>query len=335
MKAPCPHPATRGTFAVCLALAAAPSAWASYGQMRLDGITFFLAVAALSFWALLLVLALLVGLGRYVGFAWIATVITVALTGLLVFAWPDGRATMRPRPLTGPAMYVVLTLAAIPVMLAAPFMKLAGKGRPVLLLALAVALAPVGSVLYAMGQDVAGERIVERTRAVVPGQVGPTVDASLRRPGSSWLPHSVWNPQTEAKWLILGLGQTPMVNSVSPLAPTDAQAIASLVQSAAGTPNEMITHRLEGKLIWDRLMAAEPADRLAVASGLSREQAHRFKWFVIEAPASWSCPPLADPPTEQAFVRVVERMQDPDNPEFANRIREKCGRALPLPGRNR
>ena len=41
-----------------LGLACAPAAWASYGNMRLDGITFFLAVMLLYLWGAPLALAL-------------------------------------------------------------------------------------------------------------------------------------------------------------------------------------------------------------------------------------------------------------------------------------
>lgn len=314
----------------CLALAATSIAWASYGQMRLDGIVFVLAVIALSFWGVLLVFALLVGLGRYKAFAAIATVLTIALTVLLLFAWDDGRATMRPRPLTGPAMYVVLTLAAIPVLLAAPFLKLAGKGRPVLLAALAVTLAPAGSIAYSMLRDVVGERVMERARALAPGQIGAFVEPSLRKGAGAWGAPFLWNDQEQAKWIIIGLNRTAMVDRPEPLAPGDAQAIASLVASAAGTRNDMYTGKLEGKLVWDRLLRAAPAERPSVAAALSPQEARQFKEYIVMPHADWLCAPLAEPPTEQAFVRVAALQHVNDRPEFAAKILEKCGRALPV-----
>ena len=159
MKTRLPIAAARQAALVLLALTAAPAAWASYGQMRLDGIAFALAAIALYFWSVLLAMGLAARLGRYRAFAIVATVVTVGLTALLFAVFADGRAAMTARPLRGPAMFVVLMLASVPVMLATPWWQFAGERRappdhrPIWVLAVVIMLAPVGSILYAVAQD--------------------------------------------------------------------------------------------------------------------------------------------------------------------------------------
>ena len=328
--------ARRDPIVAWFALACAPAAWASYAQMRLDGLAFILAVIALFAWAVMLSLALAARLGRYPALVIAATVATAALTLVLVYVFADGRATMRPRPLTGPAMFVVLLLAAVPVMLAAPFLQLAARKQaapstlPIWLLGAAVTLVPLGSILYAVVQDQAGERVLARTRGVPAGQVQPHVDASLRHAANSWLAPYLWNEEAEAKWLILGLSQAGgIADRPAPLAAGDAQAVASLVGSAAGNSNLVYTGKLEGKLVWDRLMGAPPADRPAVAGGLSKQEVRQFKEYVVIPHADWLCTPLADPATERAIVRLAAQLREDERPEFAAKIGAACGRTLP------
>ena len=328
---------SRESLVALLALATASTAWASYGQMRLDGAAFVLVVIVLYLWAVLLSLALAAGLARHKWVVVAATVVTVALTALLMVVWGDGRATMRPRPLGGWAMFVVLLLAAVPVMLAAPLMQRAGKDRappsllPIWLLGGAVTLVPLASIAHAVLQEQKGERIVERTRTVAPGQVQSYVDASRRKAAESWLPTLLWTAEEEAKWTILGLAATGMVDSPAPLSAEDARALEELVQSAEGTSGAIYTGKIQGKLVWDRLMRAAPADRPAIAAALSKQDVGEFTEYVVVPHTDWLCQPLADPPTEQAFVRMVKTLSENDKPRFERAVKEKCGRALPAP----
>jgi hypothetical protein len=330
-------PAHRAPLVALLALASAPAAWASYGQMRLDGAAFFLVVTALYLWGIVLALALAAGLARRKWVVVTATVVTLALTVLLIVAWGDGQATMRTRPLNGPAMFVVLMLAALPLMLAAPFMQRAGADRtpfspwPMGLVGAAMTLVPVCSIAYALLLDYQGVRIVERTRAVAPGQVQSYVDASRRKSAQSWLPTVLWNAEEEAKWTLHGLAAAGIVDSPAPLSAEDARALQELIQSSEGTKGTDYIGKIEGKLVWDRLMGAAPADRVAVAARLSQREAMHFTEYVVVPHTDWLCTPLTDPPTEQAFVRLVKTLPETDRPRFQASVREKCGRTLPPP----
>jgi hypothetical protein len=319
-----------------LLLACAPPAWASYAQMRLDGIAFTLVVIVLYLWGVLLALALAGGLGRHKAFVAAATVVTLALAALLVGVFGDGRATLRPRPLGGWAVFVVLLMAALPVLLAAPFLQLAGKGQgPASRLAMwlvgaAVTLVPVVPILHVAWQERAGERVMERTRALPAGQLQPNVDTSLRRAAGSWLAPYLWNEEAEAKWIILGLSQPGgIADRPAPLSASDTQAIATLVQASATNSNAIYTGKLEGKLVWDRLMGVAPADRPAIAGALSKQEVRQFNEYVVLPHADWLCTPLADPATERALVRVAAQLREDERPGFVAKISGACGRTLP------
>jgi hypothetical protein len=326
---------TRDALVALGVLASASTAWASYAQMRLDGITFALVSIALYGWALLLPLVLAAGLARRKWVVVAVTVVTVALTALLIAVFDDGRATMRPRPLRGPAMFVVLMLAAVPLMLATPFMQYADRERvpwrklPMWLLTAAVAVAPVGSILYSVVQDRAGERIVNGARAVQPGQLQPYLAEARRKAAQSVLGPYLWGEEEELKWVIFGIAAHPMVENQVPLPPADAQAIESLVRAVAGTSISIYTGKLEGKLVWDRLMGATPADRPAVVAGLSKQHLRQFNAFFGVPHADWLCRPLADPATAQALVQLKTRMPENDCLEFTAKVKEQCGVALP------
>ena len=324
--------AVRGPVVALFALACASSAWASYAQMRLDGIMFLLAAMVLYLWGILLALALAAGLARHKWVFVAATVVTLALTALLIIVWSDGRTTMSPRPLRGPAMFMVLMLASVPVMLAAPFLQWAGKDRtppsvlPMWLLGGAVALAPVGSIAYSVVQDHYGERLHDRMRAAPAGQVQSHVAASRRGAAATWLAPYLWSEEEQVKWIVIGLANSPLVDSPAPLSPEDTQALAALVRAAPGTHSEDYTGKLEGKLVWDRLMRAAPADRPGVAAGVSKQEASQFNAYIVEPHADWLCKPLADPPTEQAFVRVAKTLSENERRQFETAVKEKCGR---------
>jgi hypothetical protein len=324
------------TAVFALGVGCAP-AWASYGQMKLDGIVFLLAAILLYMWAIVLPLVLAARLARHKWVLVAVTVVTLVLTALFIASWEDGRSTMQPRPLRGPAMFVVLMLASVPVMLATPFMQWMDRDRvphsrrPLWLLVAAVALPTVGSIAYAMVQDAYAERLFERTRAVQPGQVQSHVAAARRGAATTWLAPYLWSDGEQAKWIVIGLAQSGMVASPAPLSAADTQALADLVRSAPGTPSADYTGKIEAKLVWDRLMQAAPADRPAVAAGVSRQEAQEFTEYIVVPHTDWLCQAWADPPTEQAFVRVANTLSENDRPRFARAVKEKCGRDLPSP----
>ena len=323
-----------------LALACAPAAWASYGQMRLDGITFFLAVLLLYLWGAPLALGLALGWGRHALAVIAATAVTGALVALLIAVFGDGRAAMQPRPLGMGAMFVVLLLAVVPVMLAAPFLQLAwharGRSRylPMALVVGALFLVPVGSMAHSLLQEMLETRALARARALTPGQVLPHVIASRDRAANSWLSPYLWSEEAELKWIIIGLGRLDFIESPAPLSDEDTQALALLVKESAGTRNASYTWTLEGKLVWDRLMRAAAGDRLAVAKGLTKQQAGQFIQYIGIPHADWLCTPLADPETEKAFNHVWTLLPDDgDKRQLSTNIREKCGRSIGAPAR--
>lgn len=323
------------------ALAWAPAAWASYGQMRLDGITFFLAVLLLYLWGAPLALGLALGWGRRMVVVIAATAVTVALASLLIAVFGDGRAAMQPRPLGMGGMFVVLLLlAAVPVMLVAPFLQLAwhARGRsshlPMAMVVGALFLVPLGSIAHFLLQEVLETRALARARALTPGQVLPHVIASRDRAAGSWLRPYLWSEEAELKWIIIGLGRLDFIESPAPISDEDTQALALLVKLCAGTRNASYTWTLEGKLVWDRLMRAAAGDRLAVAKGLTKQQAGQFIQYIGIPHADWLCTPLADPETEKAFNHVWTLLPDDgDKRQLSTNIREKCGRSIGAPAK--
>ncbi len=301
--------------------------------MRLDGLAFLLAVYLLFQWGILLAVALGVGWGKRKVFVIPVTVVTCALVVLLIAVFGDGRATMQQRPLGAWAIFVVLLLAAVPAMLVAPFLQLASHARgvasrlPMAILAGALALVPVGSILYLVLQESMSSRVLDRARAVAPGQLLPHVIASRQRAAGSWLSPYLWSEDEELKWILIGLAHG-FIESPDPISTEDTQALELLVKLSAGTRNDDFSWRLEGKLIWDRLMRAAPGDRPAIAAGLTKRQAQRFKETFGVPHADWLCTALADPDTEKAFDHVWTLLEDHDRKEFSASIRDKCGRSI-------
>lgn len=312
---------------------ASAAAWASYAQMRLDGLGFLLVVALLFLWGIVLTFALVLGWGKHKTVLIPVTLVTCALVALLVMAFGDGRAMMQQRPLGAWAAFVVLLLAATPVMLVAPFLQFVRHARgvagrlPVALLSGALALVPVGAVLHLMLQESMSHRVLNQARTVAPGQLLPHVIASRQRAAASWLSPYLWSEEEELKWIIIGLAHG-FIESPDLISPDDTQALELLVKLSAGTGNEAWSWRLEGKLIWDRLMRAAPADRPAIASGLTKRQAQRFNESFGVPHADWLCTALADPETERALGHVWSLLENHDRRDFAARIRDQCGRSL-------
>jgi len=317
-----------------LAIACAPAAWASYGNMRLEGVTFLLAVVLLYLWSLPLALALALGWGKRIVFVIAATLVTGGLVSMLIMVFGDGSATMHQRPLGVWAMFVVLLLAAVPAMLAAPFLQLAWHARgtssrlPMAMLLGALVLVPVGSVAHLLLQEMLEWRSLEQARALTPGQVLPHVVTSRHRAADSWLSPYLWNEEAELKWIIIGLGRLDFIESPAPVSDEDTQALALLVKLSAGTGNANYTWMLEGKLIWDRLMRAVAGNKFAVAAGLTTQQAQQFTEYIGVPHADWLCTPLADAETEKALDHVWTLLSDHDKRQISISIREKCGRSI-------
>jgi len=325
-----------------LGLAYAPAACASYGNMRLEGLTFFLAVMLLYLWGVLLAIALVIGLGKRKVFVIAATAVTCVLVSLLIAVFGDGSATMHQRPLGGGGMFVVLLLATVPAMLVAPFLQLAWHARvystrlSVAVLFGAIAIVPVGSALHLLLQNRLENRALDQARALAPGQILPHVIASRHRAAGSWLSPYLWNEEAELKWIIIGISRLGFVESAAPLSADDTQALTLLVQLSTDTGNAHYTWMLEGKLFWDRLMGAATGERLAVAAGLTKDQARRFTENIFVPHADWLCTPLADPETGKAFDHVWTLLRSPESgyesdqyqKQFAAAIREKCGRSI-------
>jgi hypothetical protein len=329
----------RGFAVALLWLACPPAAWASYGQMRLDGVTFFLAVVLLYLWGIPLAMALALGLGQRKGFVFAATAVTGVLVTLLIAVFGDGRATMHQRPLGMGAMFVVLLLAAVPTILAAPFLQLARHAHgissrlPMAMLVGALVLVPVGSVLHLLLQESLANRVLNQARALAPGRILPYVIASRQKAANSWLSPYLWNEEAELKWIIIGLGRLGFVESAAPLSSEDTQALALLIESSAGTGNSTYTWRLESKLFWDRLMRAGAGDKFAVAAGLTEQRAGWFNESIGVPHADWLCTPLADAEIKKAFDHVWMLLSDYDKNQFSTAIREKCGRAIGAPAK--
>jgi hypothetical protein len=314
------------------------TAWASYGQMRLDGVTFLLAALALYMWSFALAVMVGVKLGKYRIFVVAASAATVALAILLLAVFGDGKATMNQRPLGGGAVFVILLLAAVPAMLAAPVLQLArgiSSRLPLTLLVGALVLVHAGTALHLLLQYRLEDRAQGQARTLAPGQLLPHVTASRQRAADSRLSPYVWNEQAELKWIVIGLNHLPFIESPTPLSDEDAQALALLVKLSAGTESAHYTWRLEGKLFWDRLVRAAAEDRPAVAAGLTKQQAGQFVETIGVPHVDWLCTPLAEPHTEKAFGHVWTLLSAGDKQRFGNAIQEKCGRPLATPARRR
>ena len=328
----------RGLAVGSLGLACAAAAWASYGNMRLDGLGFLLAVVVLYQWGILLAFALALGWGKRKVFVIPATVVTSALVVLLIMAFGDGSATMQQRPLGGWAMFVVLLLAAVPVMLVAPIPQFAGREQgtssrfPKALLIGALALVPIGAILHVVLQEIRATRVIDEARTVAPGRILPHVIASRQRAASSWLSPYLWSEEEQLKWIIIGLG-LGIVDSPEPLSAEDTQALELLVKASAGSKNEYYVGKLDGKLVWDRLMRATADDRPAVAAGLTKQQAQHFIEGFGVPHADWLCVPLTEPQAEKAFEHIWTLLQDHQKKEFSTALREKCGRSIGAPAK--
>jgi hypothetical protein len=300
--------------------------------MRLDGIAFFLAAMLLYLWGLPLALGLGLGWGRHKVFVIGSTVVTGALVSLLIAAFGDGRATMHQRPLGMPGMFVVLLLAAVPVMLVAPLLQRAryAKGAPgrlpLALVVGALVVVPAGAILHRLLQAGLEERALAQARALSPGRVLEHVQASRQWAANTFLSPYLWNENAELKWIIIGLGRLGFIESPDPISDSDTEALALLVNVSEGTENAVFTWTLESKLFWDRLMRAAPADRPAVAAGLNSTQASHFAEYIAVPHADWLCTPLADPETRKALHHVSRLLEDHRLNQLSAAIREQCGR---------
>ena len=331
----------RFTCALAVALSAlvcAPAAWASYAQMRLDGLAFLVAVVFLYWWCFPLAIALAMGWCRRTGVVIAATVVTAVLTTFLIAVFDDGRATLSQRPLSAWAMFVLLSLAAVPAMLAAPLPQFVFHARgiasrlPVAVLLGALVLVPAGSVIHYLLQETLQNRAFEQARELTPGGLLPHIAAARQRATRSWLSPYWWNEETELKWLIIGLGRLGFVENPAPLSADDTQALELLIKLSAGNGNALYISMLESKLAWDRLMRAAPGDRLAVVTGLTEPQASHFIHSIGMPHADWFCTPLADPETEKAIAQLWARLPpDNDRKRFAAAINEKCGKLIGAP----
>ena len=193
----------------------------------------------------------------------------------------------------------------------------------------ALFLVPLGSIAHFLLQEMLETRALERARALKPGQVLPHVIASRERAARSWLSPYLWSEEAELKWMMIGLGRLGFIESPAPISDEDTQALALLVQSAAGTRNAGYTWMLQGKLVWDTLMRAAAGDRLTVAKGLTKQQAAQFMHSIGLPHTDWLCTPLADPETGRAFAHVWTLLPDDgDKQQLATRLREQCGKSI-------
>ena len=132
--------------------------------------------------------------------------------------------------------------------------------------------------------------------------------------------------------IIIGLG-LGIVDSPEPLSAEDTQALELLVKASAGSKNEYYVGKLDGKLVWDRLMRATADDRPAVAAGLTKQQAQHFIEGFGVPHADWLCVPLTEPQAEKAFEHIWTLLQDHQKKEFSTALREKCGRSIGAPAK--
>ena len=317
-----------------LGLACAPAAWASYGQMRLEGAAFALVITALGFWGVLLAVALAAGLGKHKIFTIPATVVTGVLVAALIASLGDGSAAMRQRPLGGWMVFALLMMAATPVMLAAPLLQLAwhAQGRtsrvPAFILAVTLAFVTVGSLLFVALQESLERHALAQARSASQGQIMRHVVAARHTAAVAWLSPFVWTEGDEMKWVIIGVSNLPFIDGPAPLSDEDTRAVALLVTSSAATPNAIYTGRLEGKLVWDRLMRAVASDRAAVAAGLTQREARQFAAYIGVPHTDWLCTPLAGPETRNAIERLWTLLSENDKRDFSTRIKEKCAVAI-------
>ena len=330
----CMRPCARDLAIALLGLACVPAAWASYGNMRLDGLTFLLTVFILYLWGISVAVAFAAGWCKSKVVVIAMTAVTGLLVALLIAVFNDGRATMQQRPLGMWAMFVVLLLATVPAMVVAPFLQLAWhgwktSGRAALAVLFgALFFAPVGSLLYLLLQQTLETRAHDQARALTPGQILPHVIASRTRAARSWLSPYLWNEEAELKWIIIGVGRLGFVESPTPISDEDTQALALLVKLSTGSGNVSYAWMLEGKLAWDRLMRTAPGDRIAIAAALTKQQARQFIEYIGVPHADWLCAPLADPQTEKALDHVRTLLSENDQRQFSTAIQEKCGRSI-------
>jgi hypothetical protein len=303
------------------------AAWASYGNMRLDGVGFGLAILALDAWALLLVLVVALGGTRRTPLAVIATVVTALLAAAVAATVGDGRMVLGQRPLGGWAVFALLSTAAIPALLAAPWLQWADRWRraPALLAGAAVALVPAGTFLFLMLQQSEEERVFAQGRALAPGTVQAHVTAARQAAARSWRSPYLWNEDAEAKWLAIGLGQNALVDGPQPLSASDAAGLALVIAAAR---KSHVTGKLEGKLLWDRLMGAPASERPRIAAAFKRDDARRFAQAFGVPHADWLCAPLAEPDSAKAVALVHARLDENDRKEFSDAVRAKCGKAI-------
>jgi hypothetical protein len=313
---------------------AAPSAWASYGQMRLDGLAFVLVVIALDLWAPLLVLGLAIGWGRHKAFVIAATAITGLLAALLIGVSGDGGAAMRQRPLGGWAMFAALSMAAVPALLLAPLLQYAWHAHdrwrraPLILAIVAVTFIPVGTVLHLALQAHLEGRVYDGARAVAPGQIRAHVDAARKKAANSPLPPFLWNEEAETKWLALGLSQLGAIDNASPLPASDTEGLVLLVTAAAGTSAADYTGLVQGKLVWDKVMRAAPGERAGIAATLTKSEARQFNSYFGVRHTDWLCTPLAEPDTAGAIDRIWALLSENERNEFSAAVQQKCGRKI-------
>ena len=330
------QPASRLAIAL-LGLAWAPAAWASYAQMKLEGVAFALAIAALSFWGVVLAVALAAGVGKYRWVTIPATLVTGILLAALVAAWGDGNEFLRQRPLSGWTAFALMMIAATPVMLAAPLLQLAGhaQGRASRVtdntLAVTLAFVVAASLLFVGLREVLERRAYAQARTAAQGQIMRNVVAAQNTRAAAWLSPFVWTEGDEIKWVAIGVSNLPFIDNPAPLSDEDTRAVAIIVASSADSLNVMYTGRLEGKLVWDRLMRAAPGDRAAVAARLTQGEARQFSVYIVAPHADWLCTPLAGPETRNAVERIWTLLSENEKREFSAPIREKCGVGIGTP----
>jgi hypothetical protein len=255
-------------------------AHASYGQMRLEGVSLFLVFLAVVLCGLLVDALLWGKLFRHAAVAAIGTVAGVALAALLgiLLAAPVERAGLF-KGLSdswGPVVFVVTAAIFLPFIVAAPVAQYASMRRAqpwprwlAALMAMQLGLLPgfivlAGTNEYFWQRDFAAARL--EGSQVAAGGLGDLLERVQRQPvriwGTGW--HYPWPHDGTARssWklgLALGLDAAAPIAASEPLGESDRAALLALMdRHFAG----FAVPHIRSKLVWDALEPGGFAEQL-------------------------------------------------------------------------
>lgn len=272
-------------FFLLASCALAASAYASYGQMRLDGISLFLAFAVTVAYGLFVDLAMFVRLFRTRAALVICSIIglAVVLLFLIQFASPSERRSLLGSSV-GPAWVVVVatSVVLVPFIVIAPFAQYAALRRDrrwpgwiTAWMVLQLALLPVFLVLagtesYFRKQEyAAGQAAGREVRA---GGFGNLLQLAEQRRGRIWgtgwaypwlqnVPGGL--PSRRSAWiagLAKGLDESAPIAANEPLSKPDRAALQTLMERFL---RGYAVRNIRAKLIWDALYPGGFASQLA------------------------------------------------------------------------